>query len=164
MADTFGISSKAIRDAITNFRPIPHRLEWIGTINGVDYYNDSKATNMAAALAAIESFDSQLIVIMGGMDKGQTDFSQLNFSLINRVKHIFTYGTAGQSIQMQINSLIKATYVEEFETAVLQAAGQSMPGDIVLLSPACASFDQFSNYEERGNAYKNIFNNLELGL
>ena len=78
MADTFGISSKAIRDAIINFRPIPHRLEWIGTINGVDYFNDSKATNMAAALAAIESFDSQLIVIMGGMDKGRTDFSQLN--------------------------------------------------------------------------------------
>ena len=164
IAHTFGISHQAIRDAITNFTPIPHRLEWIGNINGVDYFNDSKATNVAAALAAIESFDNQLIVIMGGMDKGNTDFSLLNPSMANRVKHIFTYGQAGESIKMQINSEIKITYVEEFKSAVLQASKQSNPGDIILLSPACSSFDQFCNYEKRGETFKNIFNKLELGL
>ncbi len=164
MAHAFGISSKAIRDAITNFAPIPHRLEWIGSINGVDYFNDSKATNIAAAIAAIKSFDNQLILIMGGMDKGHTDFSQLNPSLTNCIKHIITYGQAGQSIKEQINSTTKVTYIENFESAVLQASAESKSGDIILLSPACASFDQFSNYEERGDTFKNIFNNLELGL
>jgi UDP-N-acetylmuramoylalanine--D-glutamate ligase len=164
MAHAFGISSKAIRDAITNFVPIPHRLEWIGSINGVEYFNDSKATNVAAAIAAIESFDNHLIMIMGGMDKGHTDFSQLNPSLTNCIKHIFTYGQAGQSIEQQLNSTTKVTYVEKFKSAVIQASKQSKPGDIILLSPACASFDQFCNYEERGDTFKNIFNNLELGL
>ena len=106
MAHAFGIPPKAIRDAITNFTPIPHRLEWIGNINGVDYYNDSKATNVAATHAALQSFDNQLIVIMGGMDKGHTDFSQLIPSLVNRVKHLFTYGEAGESIKKQINETI----------------------------------------------------------
>ena len=164
MAHAFGLTSKAIRDAIINFTPISHRLEWIGNINGVDYFNDSKATNVAATLAAIKSFDKYLIVIMGGIDKGHTDFSKLDQLLINRVKHIFTYGQAGKSIKKQINSTIEVTYVEEFKAAVLQAAKQSKSGDIILLSPACASFDQFCNYEERGNTFKNIFNDLELGL
>ena len=164
MAHAFGISSKAIRDAITNFTPIPHRLEWTGNINGVDYFNDSKATNVAAAIAAIESFDNPLILIMGGMDKGNTNFSQLSPSLVNRVKHIITYGQAGEAIKEQINATINITYVEEFKAAVLQASEKSKPGDIILLSPACASFDQFSNYEERGNEFKHIFNNLELSL
>ena len=164
MAHAFGVSSKAIRDAITNFAPIPHRLEWIGNINGVNYFNDSKATNLAAALAAIKSFEKKLIVIMGGEDKGHTDFSQLIPSLINRVKYIFTYGQAGEAIKKQLNTSIEVTYLKEFKAAVLQASAQSNPGDSVLLSPACTSFDQFCNYEERGNTFKNIFNNLELGL
>ena len=164
MANAFGITSKAIRDSITNFTPIPHRLEWIGKLNGVDYFNDSKATNLAAAHAAIKSFDNQLILIMGGKDKGHTDFSQLSPLLINRVKHIFTYGLAGETIEKQINSTVKVTYVEEFSSAVIQASKQSQSGDIILLSPACTSFDQFCNYEERGAAFKNIFKNLELGL
>ena len=164
MAHAFGISSKAIRDAITNFTPIPHRLEWAGNINGVDYFNDSKATNVAAAIAAIESFDNSLILIMGGMDKGNTNFSQLSSSLVNHVKHIITYGQAGEAIKDQIKSAIKITYVEEFKAAVLQASEQSEPGEIVLLSPACASFDQFCNYEERGDTFINIFHELELGI
>ena len=164
MAHTFGISSKSIRDAITNFTPIPHRLEWIGNINEVDYFNDSKATNLAATQAAIESFNNHLILIMGGMDKGHTDFSQLKPLLENRVKHIFTYGEAGESIKKQINSIIKVTFIEKFKASVLLAYEKSNPGDIILLSPACASFDQFCNYEERGNTFKNIFNNLELDL
>ena len=163
MAHYFGISPRAIRDAITNFTPIPHRLEWIGNLNGVDYINDSKATNVTAALAAIESFDDQLIVIMGGLDKGHTDFSQLDHLLINRVKNIVTYGQAGKSIMNQINTTIEVSYMKEFKAAVLKAAELSKSGNIILLSPACASFDQFSDYEERGNTFKDIFNNLELG-
>ena len=101
---------------------------------------------------------------MGGIDKGHTDFSKLNQSLENRVKHIFTYGKAGEAIKKQINATIKVTTIEKFKAAVLQASEMSQPGDIILLSPACASFDQFDNYETRGNAFKNIFNNIEMDL
>ena len=119
---------------------------------------------MAATIAAIESFENPLILIMGGIDKGNTNFSQLSPSLVNRVKHIITYGQAGEAIKEQINATINITYVEEFKAAVLQASEKSKPGDIILLSPACACFDQFSNYEDRGNAFKHIFNNLELSI
>ena len=77
MAHFFGISHNAIKNAIKNFTPIPHRLEWIGNINNIDFINDSKATNLAATYAAIESFDQKLILIMGGMDKSTTDFTRL---------------------------------------------------------------------------------------
>jgi len=162
MANLFGIKHDSIRNAIINFSPIPHRIEWIGNINGVDYFNDSKATNIAAAKAAIESFDDQLILIMGGLDKGNTNFSEMLPILRNHVKYVFTYGKSGTLIKKNIENEIKTTYIHKFELAVKEAVKQSESRDIILLSPACASFDQFNNYEERGNAFKNIFNKLEL--
>jgi len=164
MAHSFDISRSAIQDTIMNFTPIHHRLEWIGNINNVDYFNDSKATNIAAARAAIESFDDNLILILGGQDKGSTDFLQLSPVMKNRVKSIVTYGEAGSEIKNQLEAAFQMKYYEKFDDAVLQAYGQSEPGDIILLSPACASFDQFSNYEERGDEFNLIFTKLELAL
>ncbi len=164
MAHSFDISRSAIQDTIMNFSPIHHRLEWIGNINNVDYFNDSKATNIAAARAAIESFDDNLILILGGQDKGSTDFLQLSPVMKNRVKSIVTYGEAGSEIKNQLEAEFQMNYHEKFDDAVLQAYEQSEPGDIILLSPACASFDQFSNYEERGDEFNLIFTNLELAL
>ena len=164
MAHSFDISRSAIQDTIMNFSPIHHRLEWIGNINNVDYFNDSKATNIAAARAAIESFDDNLILILGGQDKGSTDFLQLSPVMKNRVKSIVAYGEAGSKIKNQLETEFQIKYHEKFYDAVLQAYKQSEPGDIILLSPACASFDQFSNYEERGDEFNLIFTKLELAL
>jgi UDP-N-acetylmuramoylalanine--D-glutamate ligase len=162
MAHTFDLSSSAIQDTIINFTPIHHRLEWIGNINNVDYFNDSKATNIAAARAAIESFEDNLILILGGQDKGSTDFIQLSPVMKNRVKSIVAYGEAGSKIKNQLETEFQMDYHEKFDKAVLQAHEQSEPGDTILLSPACASFDQFLNYEERGDEFNLIFTKLEL--
>ena len=153
-----------IQNTIINFTPIAHRLEWVGSINNVDYFNDSKATNIAAARAAIESFDNNLILILGGQDKGCTDFLQLSHVMKNRVKSIITYGDAGLKIKHQLDSEFSLLHCDQFEKAILQAYEQSKSGDTVLLSPACASFDQFSNYEERGNKFTKIFTKLELEI
>jgi len=164
MAHIFGISDDAIRDTIINFKPIPNRFEWIGNIDGVDYINDSKATNIAATRAAIESLDKSTILIMGGTDKGNTNFSKLGPLLYKHIKYVITYGEAGQCIKEQIDSIINVIYVKKFDSAILKASEKAQPNDIILLSPACSSFDQFNNYEERGNTFKKIFNNLELNL
>ena len=163
MAHSFGISEEAIQNTIINFSPIPHRLEWVGSIHNVDYFNDSKATNIAAATAAIESFEDNLILILGGQDKGSTDFRQLIPFMENRVKSIIAYGDAGAEIKNQLNENFTVTYCEYFKDAMLTANNNSTAGDTILLSPACASFDQFSNYEERGNKFLEIFTKLELG-
>ncbi len=162
MAHSFGISREAIHNSIINFTPIPHRLEWVGNINNVDFFNDSKATNIAAAIAAIESFDDKLILILGGKDKGSTDFTQLIPSMEKRVKLIMAYGEAGIEIEKQLHEYLSVTYCEKFEDALISADAISKTGDTILLSPACASFDQFSNYEERGNKFVEIFTKLEF--
>ena len=164
MAHCFGISHNAIKESIINFSPIPHRLEWVGKINDINYFNDSKATNIAAAQAAISSFDKKIILILGGLDKGQTDFSQLDSVLKEHTKFIITYGKDGKTIKEQIKSINNIVYIENFKDAILQASEYSISGDTVLLSPACASFDQFLNYQERGDSFKKIIHDMELKL
>ena len=164
MAHSFGLSKEAIQNSIINFTPIPHRLEWVGNINNVDFFNDSKATNIAAAIAAIKSFDNNLILILGGKDKGSTDFGELIPIMEDRVKLIISYGDAGIVIKNQLKDKFDLSFCEAFEDALLTANEKSISGDTVLLSPACASFDQFSNYEERGNKFIEIFSKLELGV
>jgi UDP-N-acetylmuramoylalanine--D-glutamate ligase len=100
---------------------------------------------------------------LGGKDKGSTDFTQLIPTMENRVKSIIVYGDAGREIKNQLNEIFPLTYCDDFEDALLTANNNSNAGDTILLSPACASFDQFSNYEERGNKFVEIFTKLELG-
>jgi len=162
MAKAYGINQESIQNTIINFKPIPHRLEWIGKINEVNYFNDSKATNIAAAKAAIQSFKQNIILILGGKDKGDTDFSILKPIMKNRINEIVTYGDSGIKIKNALDKDFNISFHNKFENAVYNAHIKSKDGDTVLLSPACASYDQFNNYEERGEVFIKLFKKLEL--
>jgi UDP-N-acetylmuramoylalanine--D-glutamate ligase len=153
-----GCGSERIRKAVRDFKAVEHRLEYVATIRGVEYYNDSKATNVDATIKALESFPANVHLILGGKDK-DNDYTLLNDLLRERVKRIYTIGAAAGKIESQITgSQIKGApkidHAETLEAAVMHAAAAAEPGDIVLLAPACASFDQFRNYEHRGRVFK----------
>jgi len=153
-----GCASETIRQAVHHFKAVEHRLEFVATIRGVDYYNDSKATNVDATIKALESFPANIHLILGGKDKG-SDYTVLNDLLRERVKRVYTIGAAAAKIESQIkgSELVRA---ETLETAIRKANAAAQPGDIVLLAPACASFDQFKNYEHRGQVFKQIVRGL----
>jgi UDP-N-acetylmuramoylalanine--D-glutamate ligase len=148
-----------IRKAVQDFKAVEHRLEHVATIRGVEYYNDSKATNVDATVKALESFPANVHLILGGKDKG-SDYAVLNDLLRERVKRVYTIGAAAAKIESQIVSLKgggpKIDHAETLETAIKRAAEAAKPGDIVLLAPACSSFDQFRNYEHRGKVFKDV--------
>jgi UDP-N-acetylmuramoylalanine--D-glutamate ligase len=148
-----------IRKAVRDFKAVEHRLEHVATIRGVDYYNDSKATNVDATIKALESFPANIHLILGGKDKG-SDYAVLTDLLRQRVKRVYTIGAAAAKIESQIKGSAEIDHAETLEIAIKHAAGAAKPGDIVLLAPACASFDQFRNYEHRGKVFKNIVNAL----
>jgi UDP-N-acetylmuramoylalanine--D-glutamate ligase len=124
-------------------------------VRGVEYYNDSKATNVDATIKALESFPGNIHLILGGKDKG-SDYTVLNDLLRHRVKSVYTIGTAAEKIQSQIKGATSTVPAGTMDAAVKQAAAAAQPGDVVLLAPACASFDQFQNYEHRGRAFKDL--------
>jgi UDP-N-acetylmuramoylalanine--D-glutamate ligase len=148
-----------IREAVHNFKAVEHRLEHVATIRGVEYYNDSKATNVDATIKALESFPANIHLILGGKDKG-SDYTVLNELLRERVKRVYTIGAAAAKIESQIAGAAEIDHTETLETAIKHAADAAKPGDIVLLAPACASFDQFRNYEHRGKVFKEVVREL----
>lgn len=148
-----------IRKAVQDFKAVEHRLEYVASVAGVDYYNDSKATNVDATIKALESFAGNIHIILGGKDKG-SDYSVLNDLLRRRVKRVYTIGAAAEKIESQISGAADVFHAETLETAVRRAAASARPGDIVLLAPACASFDQFENYEHRGRVFKDVVQSL----
>ena len=150
-----GCNPAQIRKAIREFKAVEHRLEYVATIRGVEFYNDSKATNVDATIKAIESFPANIHLILGGKDKG-SDYSVLNDLLRRRVQIVYTIGAAAEKIESQIKGTVEIVHAETLDAAVNRAAKAAQPGDIVLLAPACASFDQFQNYEHRGKAFKEI--------
>jgi len=154
-----GCAPDKIRQAVHDFKAVEHRLEFVATINGVGYYNDSKATNVDATIKALESFPANIHLILGGKDKG-SDYSVLNDLLRQRVKRVYTIGAAAAKIESQIisqkNGGPELLHAETLENAVRKAHSLAQPGDVVLLAPACASFDQFKNYEHRGQVFKEI--------
>jgi UDP-N-acetylmuramoylalanine--D-glutamate ligase len=150
-----GVAPQLIRDAVAKFRAVEHRLEYVATIRGVEYYNDSKATNVDATIKALESFPSNIHLILGGKDKG-SDYGVLNDLLRHRVKGVYTIGAAATKIESQIRGATEIVHAETLENAIKRAADSAQPGDIVLLAPACASFDQFRNYEHRGKVFKDV--------
>ncbi len=147
-----------IRQAVREFKAVEHRLEFVATIRGVDYYNDSKATNVDATIKALESFPANIHLILGGKDKG-SDYSVLNDLLRQRVKRVYTIGAAAAKIESQIKGT-EVVHAETLENAIRKAHAVGQPGDVVLLAPACASFDQFKNYEQRGRVFKEIVRGL----
>ena len=154
-----GCPPGTIRKAVHDFKAVEHRLEYVATLRGVEYYNDSKATNVDATIKALESFSANIHLILGGKDKG-SDYTVLNDLLGQRVKRVYTIGAAAAKIESQIVSAqragVEVVHAETLETAIKRAAAVAEPGDVVLLAPACASFDQFRNYEHRGARFKEI--------
>lgn len=154
-----GVSPEKIRRAVRDFKAVEHRLEYVATVRGVQYFNDSKATNVDATIKALESFPGRIHIILGGKDKG-SDYTVLNPLLRERVKRVYTIGTAAQKIESQIAGAAEITASATLENAVRKAAQLAEEGDIVLLAPACASFDQFSSYEHRGRVFKEAVTGL----
>ena len=142
-----------IREAIRTFKAVEHRLEFVAKIGGVDYYNDSKATNVDATIKALESFPANIHLILGGKDKG-SDYTVLNDLLRQRVKRVYTIGAAATKIESHIQGTAEILHAETLDNAIRRASESAVAGDIVLLAPACASFDQFQNYEHRGRVFK----------
>jgi UDP-N-acetylmuramoylalanine--D-glutamate ligase len=153
-----GCPPEKIRQAVRDFKAVEHRLEFVATIRGVDYYNDSKATNVDATIKALESFPANIHLILGGKDKG-SDYTVLNDLLRQRVKRVYTIGAAGAKIESQIKGA-EIVHAETLENAIRKANAVAQSGDVVLLAPACASFDQFKSYEHRGKFFKEIVRGL----
>ena len=162
-AALMGCAPEKIRQAVVDFKAVEHRLEFVAKINGVDYYNDSKATNVDATIKALESFPANIHLILGGKDKG-SDYTVLNDLLRQRVKRVYTIGAAAAKIESQIvsskNGGPEVVHAETLDNAIRNAHAVAQPGDVVLLAPACASFDQFKNYEQRGKVFKDVVNEL----
>jgi UDP-N-acetylmuramoylalanine--D-glutamate ligase len=155
-----GCTTESIRKAVQNFKAVEHRLEYVATIRGVEYYNDSKATNVDATIKALESFPANIHLILGGKDK-DSDYSLLNNLLRRRVKRVYTIGSAAGKIESQIRGAVEIDHAGTLETALKRAAATAEAGDVVLLAPACASFDQFENYEHRGRVFKEVVSAID---
>jgi UDP-N-acetylmuramoylalanine--D-glutamate ligase len=154
-----GCDPERIRGAVRQFKAVEHRLEYVASVRGVDYYNDSKATNVDASIKALESFPANIHLILGGKDKG-SDYTVLNDLLRKRVKKVYTIGAAADKIESHIKGAAEVVRADTLEVALKRAAAVAIPGDIVLLAPACASFDQFKSYEHRGRVFKEIVRTL----
>jgi UDP-N-acetylmuramoylalanine--D-glutamate ligase len=154
-----GVPDSTIADAVRTFKAVEHRLEFVRSVNGVDYYNDSKATSVDATLKAMDAFPGKLWVILGGKDKG-SDYTLLRNSLHSKARAALLIGAASQIIRSQIEGSVPLIDSATLDKAVAEASRQAAPGDTVLLAPACASFDQFQSYEHRGRVFKELVRGL----
>jgi UDP-N-acetylmuramoylalanine--D-glutamate ligase len=150
-----GAQPSAIATGVRSFRGVEHRLEFVANIGGVQFYNDSKATNVDAALKAIEAFAGPLVVILGGKDKG-SPYSTLREPLRQRARAAILIGAAADKISSDLGDSVRVERAGTLARAVQMAVSLARTGDIVLLAPACSSFDQFKNYEDRGRAFKDL--------
>jgi UDP-N-acetylmuramoylalanine--D-glutamate ligase len=154
-----GVSAEAIRRAVESFQAVEHRLEFVATRHGVQYYNDSKATNVDATAKAIAAFSGGIHLILGGKDKG-SDYTELSDLLRERVAAVYTIGAAAAKIESHLRGVISLHSCETLEKAIRVAADAARSGEVVLLAPACSSFDQFENYEQRGRVFKQLVKEL----
>jgi UDP-N-acetylmuramoylalanine--D-glutamate ligase len=152
-----GASAESIRTAVEQFKAVEHRLEYVATLNGVEIYNDSKATNVDATAKAIAAFPGNVHLILGGKDKN-SDYTELSDLLRSRVKAVYTIGSAAPKIESQLRGVVPIHSCETLDKAVGAIASAAHPGDTVLLAPACSSFDQFESYEHRGRVFKELVN------
>jgi UDP-N-acetylmuramoylalanine--D-glutamate ligase len=155
-----GAEPAAIAEGVRTFAGVEHRIEYVATISDVEYFNDSKATNVDATLKALDAFPGNVLVILGGKDKG-SDFGILRQALRSRARLALLIGAAADKIEQQLGGVVPVERAETMDRAVELAARRARPGDVVLLAPACASFDQFENYEQRGRVFKQLVRELE---
>ena len=154
-----GVSAESIRASVASFKAVEHRLEFVATVRGVQYFNDSKATNVDATKKALEAFPGGVHLILGGKDKN-SDYTELANLLRARVKTVYTIGSAAEKIERHLAGVVKIVSAGTLDAAVRQAAQVAVSGDVVLLAPACASFDQFTGYEQRGRVFKDLVKQL----
>ena len=155
-----GADPAAIARGVRSFAGVEHRLEFVAEIGGVRYYNDSKATNVDATLKALDAFPGRILIVLGGKDKG-SDYTLLQKSLSEKAILALLIGAAAEKIEKQITGSVAIERAGTIERAVEIASHAARPGDVVLLAPACASFDQFQNYEHRGRVFKELVHQLE---
>lgn len=148
-----GGQPQAIQGTLNQYRGSAHRLEYVATIDDVDFYNDSKATNVNAVMRAVECFSQRVVLIMGGLDKGG-NFRELREVVPRHVKKLFVMGQATDLIRSALEDTVSTATVTSMKDAAQQAYQTGSPGDVVLLSPGCASFDMYDNYAQRGNDFK----------
>lgn len=162
MALNAGADTEGVVRGLQNFKALEHRLEHVATINGIRFINDSKATNIDSAAVALQSFDAPINVIMGGKDK-DGDFSVLEPIMAQNVKYLLLIGDAADKIDASISDFVNKTFCTTMQQAVRLAYDLSEPNGVVLLAPACASFDMFDNFEHRGRVFKRIVMELANG-
>jgi UDP-N-acetylmuramoylalanine--D-glutamate ligase len=156
-----GLAPAALRAAIARFRGVAHRIEWVRELKGVQYFNDSKGTNVASTLRALESFSERILLIAGGKGKGQA-WEPLADAARGRVAHALLIGEDAPKIGAALAAAtIPVTQCRSLQEAVDRARALAAPGDVVLLSPACASFDMFDNFEHRGDVFKKLVEHLD---
>ncbi|WP_321472456.1 UDP-N-acetylmuramoyl-L-alanine--D-glutamate ligase [uncultured Paludibaculum sp.] len=155
-----GAPLESLGGGVLSFPGVEHRIEFVRTVNGTAYYNDSKATNVDATVKALESFDRGLWVILGGKDKN-SDYTVLRGLLRDRAKAVLLIGAAAEKIATHLGDCVRLEQCGDLAHAVALAHREALPGDTVLLAPACASFDQFSGYEQRGRVFKQLVSALE---
>jgi UDP-N-acetylmuramoylalanine--D-glutamate ligase len=154
-----GCSPESIVEAVSDFRGLPHRIEFAGEKKGVQFYDDSKGTNVDAVLRALQTFSTPVILLLGGRDK-DGNFEALQPQLKAKTKEVILFGEARDRIEPQIGSYVPVSKETTLQAAVEHAYRDARQGDIVLLSPGCASFDEFTNYRERGNYFKKVVGDL----
>ena len=158
-----GVSAEAIASAVRNFRAVEHRLEFVADIKGVHYFNDSKATNVDAAMKAIAAFTGGVHLILGGKDKN-SDYTLLRPLIEERVAAVYTIGAAAEKIEREIAGATRVLPVKTLAAAVDAAGRNAKQGEVILLAPACASFDQFDSYEHRGRVFKELVAGRKLAV
>lgn len=159
VARIYGVFGSAAARAVESFRPVEHRLEPVATVDGVEYVNDSKATNVDSAVKALESFSEPVVVILGGKDKG-APLEPLVEAMRGKVRLAVLIGASADHFEEAIGGAVPGRRAGSMKEAVEAAAGSARTGDVVLLSPACASFDMYRNYEDRGADFKNAVKSL----
>jgi len=154
-----GCSPESIIEAVSLFRGLPHRIEFAGEKHSIKFYDDSKGTNVDAVLRALQTFSTPVILLLGGRDK-DGNFNALQPLLPSKTKQVVLFGEARDRIEPQIGKNVPIRKEPTLKAATELAYRDALPGDIVLLSPGCASFDEFANYKERGNYFKEVVRNL----
>jgi UDP-N-acetylmuramoylalanine--D-glutamate ligase len=157
-----GVAAESIRASVASFKAVEHRLEFVAEVRGVAFYNDSKATNVDATKKALEAFPGGVHLILGGKDKN-SDYTELSDLLRERCKVVYTIGSAAEKIERHLAGVTKIVSAGTLDAAVRTAAQDAAAGDVVLLAPACSSFDQFENYEQRGRVFKDLVKQLVSG-
>ena len=162
-AIVMSVPPASVRSTLRNFKGVEHRLEFVRELEGIGYVNDSKATNVDSVWYALRSFDRPLIVLMGGRDKGN-DYTRLRQPVRDNVRAIVAIGESAEKVRQAFAPVVRVDLAGSMAEAVRTARRLARPGDIVLLSPACASFDWFENYEHRGRVFKDIVMSLTPGM